>query len=67
LDLQHKAVPLTPRSNPAPELRRLIQRLNTLAADFNGSGSRPGTLYGPTAAQRRTLAELKRSLGAYNR
>jgi photosystem II stability/assembly factor-like uncharacterized protein len=64
LDLQRKVVPSTSQSNPAPELRRLIQRLNTLAADFNGSGSRPGTLYGPTAAQRRTLAELKKSLGA---
>ena len=41
----------------------MIQRLNTLSADFNGSGSRPGTLYGPTAAQKRTLGDLQKTLG----
>ena len=40
-----------------------MQRLNTLAADFNGSGSRPGTLYGPTAAQKQTLEELRQAFG----
>lgn len=64
LDLQRKAFQLASQPNPAPELRRMIQRVNTLAADFNGSGSRPGTLYGPTAAQKRTLEELKKALGA---
>jgi hypothetical protein len=58
LDLQRKAAEVASQSNVAPALRRVIQRLNTLAADFNGSGSRPGTLYPPTAAQKRTLAEL---------
>jgi hypothetical protein len=63
-NLQRKAAQLARQPNPAPELRRVIQRVNTLAADFNGSGSRPGTLYGPTAAQRRTLEELRKALGA---
>jgi photosystem II stability/assembly factor-like uncharacterized protein len=61
-DLQRKAAQLATQSNPAAELRRVIQRLNTLAADFNGSGSRPGTLYGPTAGQRRMLEELRKTL-----
>ena len=63
-ELQRKAFQLAAQPNPAPELRRLIQRANTLAADFNGSGSRPGTLYGPTPAQTRTLEELKKALAA---
>jgi photosystem II stability/assembly factor-like uncharacterized protein len=64
LDLQRKAYQVASQPNLAPELRRVIQRVNTLAADFNGSGSRPGTLYGPTAAQRQTLEELRKALGS---
>jgi photosystem II stability/assembly factor-like uncharacterized protein len=64
LDLQRKAAQVAGQRNGAPALRRLVQRVNTLAADFNGSGSRPGTLYGPTAAQKRTLDELRQAIGA---
>ena len=64
LDVQRALVAKASQPNVAPELRRLIQRANTLAADFNGSGSRPGTLYGPTAAQKQTLEELRRAAGA---
>jgi photosystem II stability/assembly factor-like uncharacterized protein len=64
VELQRKAAQLASQPNPAPGLRRVVQRVNTLAADFNGIGSRPGTLYGPTAAQRRTLEELRKALGA---
>jgi photosystem II stability/assembly factor-like uncharacterized protein len=64
LDLQRKAVQLASQPNAPSDLRRAIQRLNTLAADFNGSGARPGTLYGPTAAQRRTLEELRKTFGS---
>jgi photosystem II stability/assembly factor-like uncharacterized protein len=62
LNLQRKMSELGSASRSTPELRRTAQRLNTLAADFNGSGTRPGTLYGPTAAQRRTLEELKKTI-----
>jgi hypothetical protein len=64
LDLQRKAHQVASQPNPAPELRRVIQRVNSLAADFNGSGSRPGTLYGPTVAQRQLLEELRKALGS---
>lgn len=64
LDVQRALVAKASQPNAAPELRRLIQRANTLATDFNGSGSRPGTLYGPTAAQKQTLAELRSATGA---
>jgi hypothetical protein len=64
LDLQRQAVEAASQGTPPPALRRLIQRLNTLAADFTGSGSRPGTLYPPTAAQRRALGELRQAIGA---
>ncbi len=63
LELQRKLAALAGQRAPTPELRRIIQRANTLAADFNGSGSRPGTLYGPTTAQRRTLSELEKAAG----
>jgi hypothetical protein len=65
LELQRKASRLS-GSEMTPDQRRMLQRLNTLAADFNGSGSRPGTLYGPTAVQRRTLDELKKALSRDN-
>jgi hypothetical protein len=61
-DVQKKLAEIAGKSTPAPELRRLVQRANTLASDFNGSGTRPGTLYGPTAAQRQTLDELKKAI-----
>jgi hypothetical protein len=64
LEVQRALVARAGQANAAQELRRLIQRANTLAADFNGSGSRPGTLYGPTAAQKQTLEELRRAAGA---
>jgi photosystem II stability/assembly factor-like uncharacterized protein len=64
LDVQRALAAKAGQPNAAQELRRLIQRANTLAADFNGSGSRPGTLYGPTAAQKQTLEELRSASGA---
>jgi len=64
LDLQRQLAKAAAGGTPTPQLRRAIQRTNTLAADFNGSGSRPGTLYGPTAAQRRLLQELKATVPA---
>src|SRR5207249_3804491 len=62
LSVQRKLSELAGQPNPAQDLRRMIQRANTLASDFNGSGTRPGTLYGPTANQRRTLDELKKAI-----
>jgi hypothetical protein len=64
LELQQQAFKVASQATPPPALRRVIQRINTLAADFNGSGSRPGTLYGPTVAQRRTLEALRQALGS---
>src|SRR4051812_27439876 len=64
LDLQRAAARRASEPNPPAELRRANQRLNTLAADFNGSGARPGTLYGPTPAQKRTLEELRKIFGS---
>ncbi len=64
LDLQRQAFQAASQGTPPPALRRLIQRLDTLAADFNGSGSRPGTLYPPTAAQKRALGELRQAIDA---
>jgi hypothetical protein len=61
-DMQRKIFEAVRQPNAPRELLRLMQRANTLAADFNGSGTRPGTLYPPTAAQRRTLEELKKAL-----
>jgi photosystem II stability/assembly factor-like uncharacterized protein len=61
-DVQRALAEVAGRQRPTPELRRLIQRANALAADFNGSGARPGTLYPPTVAQRRTLEGLKSAI-----
>ncbi len=65
LDLQAvqlKAVEVARAGNTSPEFRRAVQRLSTLATQFNGRGVVQGSLYPPTLAQRRLLAELKQSL-----
>jgi hypothetical protein len=46
------------------QLRSLMSAANRLASEFNGSGVRQGTLYGPTETQRDRKQRLDRSLAA---
>jgi BNR/Asp-box repeat len=64
LDVQRRSAALVQRAQgplrgPA---RRLEVRAYGLASDFNGRGAVQGTLYPPTAVQRRELTALKRQL-----
>jgi photosystem II stability/assembly factor-like uncharacterized protein len=42
----------------------LLRGLNRLAADLNGSGAQPGSLYPPTETQKRRKADLETGLNA---
>jgi photosystem II stability/assembly factor-like uncharacterized protein len=64
LDVQRKSAELLERVQGAARgpARRLQFQAYGLASNFNGRGAVQGTLYPPTAAQRRQLAELKQQL-----
>jgi photosystem II stability/assembly factor-like uncharacterized protein len=64
LDVQERSAALVRRAQGPARIpaRRLELQAYGLAADFNGRGAVQGTLYPPTAAQRRQLEALQRQL-----
>jgi hypothetical protein len=62
LEVQRAAYELSNGANPPSSARRLYFGASSLASEFNGRGSVPGSLYPPTPTQVRRLEELKAQL-----